>query len=57
MSGAAAYLTAFAVLSLSYTLDLELAPAVVAAALVAGLLSIEVLRDASLDTLDIPSTR
>ena len=52
VSGAAAYLTAFALLSLSYTFELELAPAVVAAALVAGLLSIEVLRDASLDTLD-----
>ena len=52
VSGAAAYLTAFAVLSLSYTFDLELAPAIAAAALVAGLLSIEVLRDASLDTLD-----
>jgi len=51
-SAGAAYLTAFAFLSLSYTFDLDLVPAVVAAAIVAGLLSIEVLRDAALDPLD-----
>ena len=45
----ASYLTAFALFSLIAAADPGLAAAVAAAALVAGLLSIELLRDASLD--------
>ena len=49
IADAAAYLTAFALLSLVYSRDPGLAAAVAAAALVGGLLSIELLRDSSLD--------
>ena len=53
VAGAGAYLTAFAVLSLSWTFGLALAPAVAAAAAAGGLLSVELLRDAALDHLDL----
>ena len=52
VAGAATYLAAFALLSLTYTFDLDLVPAIAAAALVSGLLSIELLRDGGLDPLD-----
>ena len=52
VSGAAAYLTAFALFSLTYAFDLDLVPAIVAAALVSGLLSIELLRDGAADPQD-----
>ena len=52
VAGGATYLTAFAFLSLSYTFELELVAAIAAAALVAGLLSIELLRDATPNPLD-----
>ena len=52
VAGAATYLAAFALLSLTYTFDLDLVPAIAAAAIVSGLLSIELLRDGVLDPFD-----
>ena len=52
VAGAVTYLAAFALLSLTYTFDLDLLPAIAAAAIVSGLLSIELLRDGVLDPFD-----
>ena len=53
VADAGAYLTAFALLSLIYTRDPGLAATVAAAALVGGLLSVEVLRYSSVGALDM----
>ena len=53
VADAGAYLVAFAMLSLVYSRDPGLVGAVAAAALVGGLLSIELLRDSSLRLLDL----
>lgn len=47
-----AYLTAFAIFSLSYTFTLELSISIIVVFLIAGLISIELLRDVSLDPRD-----
>jgi hypothetical protein len=49
---ASVYLTAFAIFSLSYTFTLELGTSIIVVSLIAGLLSIELLRDVSLDPRD-----
>lgn len=49
---AAAYLAGFALFSLTYSFELDLMPAIAAVALVAGLLSIELLRDAAAEPVD-----
>ncbi len=52
ITSSAAYLAAFALYSLTYSFELDVAPAIAAAALVSGLLSIELLRDGDAEPLD-----
>ncbi len=52
VTSAAVYVTAFALFSLTYVLDLALAPALAAVAIAAGLLAIELLRDGHADPPD-----
>lgn len=51
-TSAAAYVTAFAVLTLTYAFELGLVAAIVAVALAAGLLAVELLRDGHADPAD-----
>ena len=52
VTSSAAYLAGFALYSLTYSFELELLPAIAAAALISGLLSVELLRDAAAEPLD-----
>ena len=53
VAGGAVYLTAFALFSLTYSFELVLPPAILAAALISGLLAIELLRDGIAEPLDV----
>ena len=52
VTSSSTYLAGFALYSLTYSFELDLVPAMAAVALVTGLLSIELLRDAAADPLD-----
>lgn len=52
IASAATYFTVFALFSLTYTFDLEVRTAAVAAGLIAGLLAVELMRDGEIDPLE-----
>lgn len=52
IASAATYFTVFALYSLTYTFDLEVRTAAVAAGLIAGLLAVELMRDGEIDPLE-----